>query len=823
MNFHNRNRLVSMCFLVMLLFCGKSYGQAQSCSNLGLSTQGPFHFGASGGSFPITITAGVIFPITGGSQACTWSASYPVFTHGPTFGGGPTGTNPVSGTITTDSNLDLASRSGNIVFTGQDNSQNPRLIPISQDAASGDFSLSINPSFEAVTRGNAATFTVSIIRTGGFSGTVQLSVSGLPNGASGTFSNFGFNSATLTISTSPTTATGNFLITVTGQNGNVIHTSPPATLAVNDFSISLNPASLTVAQGGSVQGQVIINSINGFSGSVGLGPVNVPSGVAFSFSPNPATTSSIMTVTANAFGATGTFSPTIAGTSAGQVRPTNLAPNLTLTVSGFTVSACDHLIVQPGGSGTCQITINPTGGYSGSIQLSVSGLPSGVTATFNPNPATSPSYTSTMTVTATASAAPGTFSLVITGTDANGVSRTVSTNLIIGTPSVPSRYIPLSTPCRIADTRLANGPFGGPFLPGGVIREFDIPNSACSIPSTALSYALNVTVVPRGPLGYLTLLPCGQPQPLASNLNSIDGRVKAVAAIIPAGTNSGVCVFPSDATDLVLDISGYFVAASSPGALAFYPITPCRIADTRNAPGPFGGPSLIGGATRNFPILSSSCNVPTSAQAYSLNFTTVPAGFLGFFTAWPAGQTQPLASTLNAPTGTVVANAAIVQAGTNGDVSVFATNNSDLVIDINGYFAPPGAGGLSFIPVTPCRVLDTRNSAGSAPELDPQGPAQLPPINGTLAVNITGSNCGAPASALAYVLNATVVPPGPLGFLTLWPNGTPQPLVSTLNAIDGAVTSNMAIVPTNNGSINVFVSDPTHVVLDIFGYFAPLP
>jgi hypothetical protein len=426
-----------------------------------------------------------------------------------------------------------------------------------------------------------------------------------------------------------------------------------------------------------------------------------------------------------------------------------------------------------------------------------------------------------MTVTATASAVPGTYPLTVTGTDGNGVSRTAGTNLIIGTPSVPSRYLPLSSPCRIADTRNPNGPFGGPFLTGGVIREFDIPNSACNIPSTALSYVLNATVVPRGPLGFLTLLPCGQPQPLASNLNSIDGRFKAVAAIIPAGTNNGVCVFPSDATDLVLDISGYFVAASNPGALAFYPIPPCRIADTRNAPGPFGGPSLVGGATRNFPILSSSCNVPTSAQAYSLNFTTVPAGPFGFFTAWPAGQTQPLASTLNAATGTVVANAAIVQAGTNGDVSVFVSNSSsDLVIDINGYFAPPGPGGLSFIAVTPCRVLDTRNSAGAAPELAPLGPAQFPPINGTLSVNITTSNCGAPASAQAYVFNATVVPPGPLGFLTLWPNGTTQPLVSTLNSIDGAVASNMAIVPTNNGSINAFVSNPTHVVLDIFGYFA---
>jgi hypothetical protein len=305
------------------------------------------------------------------------------------------------------------------------------------------------------------------------------------------------------------------------------------------------------------------------------------------------------------------------------------------------------------------------------------------------------------------------------------------------------------------------------------------------------------------------MFPCGQTQPLTSNLNSIDGRVKAVAAIVPAGANGGMCVVPSNDTDLILDISGYFVSAANPSSLAFYPLTPCRIADTRNSPGPFGGPFLAGGVARTFPVLSSACNLPASAQAYSLNFTAVPHGPLGFFAAWPAGQTQPPVSTLNAVTGAVTANAAIVAAGASGGVTVFASNDSDLVIDINGYFAPPATGGLSLFSLTPCRILDTRNPAGS------------PPINGTISVNVTGSGCASPASAQAYVISATVIPPGPLSFLTLWPNGTAQPSASTLNAQDGFVTSNMALVPTINGSINAFVTNPTHLALDISAYFAP--
>jgi 6-phosphogluconolactonase (cycloisomerase 2 family) len=380
--------------------------------------------------------------------------------------------------------------------------------------------------------------------------------------------------------------------------------------------------------------------------------------------------------------------------------------------------------------------------------------------------------------------------------------------VVVGGPPPGLRFVPV-TPCRVADTRNPAGPFGGPFITGGTSRGFSVPDSACNIPATAQAYSVNVTVVPKGPLNFLTMFPCGQSVPLASTLNSGDGRVKAAAAILPAGTNGGVCAFATQNTELILDINGYFVSDSSPSVLEFYPVAPCRLVDTRNPAGSLGGPSLVGAAARTFPILSSPCNIPATAKAYSLNFTSVPKGVLGFLTTWPTGQSQPLVSTLNAPTGAVTANAAIVPSGTNGDISVFVTHDSDLVVDINGYFAPPGTGGLSFFSLTPCRVMDTRNPAGALP------------FNGKVDVNVTSSGCGAPDSAQSFVLNATVVPPGPMGFLTLWPQGATQPFVSTLNAPDGTVTSNMAIVPTSNGSVSAFSSHSTHLILDISGYFAP--
>ena len=210
---------------------------------------------------------------------------------------------------------------------------------------------------------------------------------------------------------------------------------------------------------------------------------------------------------------------------------------------------------------------------------------------------------------------------------------------------------------------------------------------------------------------------------------------------------------------------------------------------------------------RHVPFLSrqSACDIPSSALAYSLNFTAVPQAGLGYLSAWPTGQPWPGVSTLNAPPGDpVVANAAIVPAGPGGEINVLGSNNTDVVIDINGYFAPPGSapGGLALYPVTPCRVLDTRSSSGL--------------FDGMLAVDIAGS-CGTP-TAQAFVLNATVVPSGGLGYLTLWPENEAQPLVSTLNADDGVIAFNMAIVPTTNGQ-SMRLRPPTQLILDINGYF----
>ncbi len=315
----------------------------------------------------------------------------------------------------------------------------------------------------------------------------------------------------------------------------------------------------------------------------------------------------------------------------------------------------------------------------------------------------------------------------------------------------PSQFYAV-TPCRIVDTRSNGGP-----IQGGTSRSFQIPAlGSCDIPSSASAYSLNITVVPHGALGYLTIWPQGNIQPTASTMNSRDGRTKANAAIVPSGSN-GVSVYVSDTSDVILDTNGYFNTTAVSG-LQFYPLPPCRIVDTRN--GQDGG-TLQAGVERDYNI-AGNCGVPDTAAAYSFNVTVIPpSGALGYLSVWPKGESQPGVSTLNDPTGTIVANAAIVPAGSDNATAFYANNNNtDLLLDVNGYFAAPGSGSYSLYTMSPCRALDTRQSGGG--------------FSGELPVDVVDSACAPSAAAKAYLFNATVVPPGPMPYLTLWPDGEQQ-------------------------------------------------
>jgi hypothetical protein len=118
--------------------------------------------------------------------------------------------------------------------------------------------------------------------------------------------------------------------------------------------------------------------------------------------------------------------------------------------------------------------------------------------------------------------------------------------------------------------------------------------------------------------------------------------VRANAAIVTGGTDGQISVFASNTTQVVLDVSGYFVAqVPIPPTYSYFPITPCRVVDTRISDGTsFGAPSLVGGQQRTFQLSLSSCKLPTAPEdaggAFSLNVTVVPkAGKpVGYVTVW---------------------------------------------------------------------------------------------------------------------------------------------------------------------------------------------
>ena len=264
----------------------------------------------------------------------------------------------------------------------------------------------------------------------GFTGSVNLSVSGLPSGVTASFSpNPTTSSATLTLTATSTAATGQYTLTITGTSGTQT-ASTTITLGVYAPSFTLSDSGgVTVGQGTSSTSNVYINSLNGFTGSVSLSVSGLPSGVSASFSPNPASaiTAGTLTLTAASTASLGQYTVTITGRSGSQTATTPLT--ITIYPPSFTLSDNGGVTIGQGASSTSSVSITPLYGFTGSVSLSVSGLPNGVTASFSPNPAPPSAVGSTLTLTATNSASLGQYIVTITGTSG---SQTATTTLSIG-------------------------------------------------------------------------------------------------------------------------------------------------------------------------------------------------------------------------------------------------------------------------------------------------------------------------------------------------------------------------------------------------------
>ncbi len=300
-------------------------------------------------------------------------------------------------------------------------------------SASPDFTLSGSPGSQTVIQGSGSSYGIIVGPTGGFTGQVSLSVSGLPVGANASFSpNPAAASSSLSVTTSASTPVGTYLLTITGVSGSLTHTTT-VTLVVNappNFTLSGSPASQTVTQGGATSYIVTVVQAGGFTGQVSLSVSGLPSGANGSFAPNPATTSSNLSVTTSASTPIGTYTLTITGVSGTLTHTSTVMLLVSATLPpDFTLSESPaSQAVTQGGATNYSVTVVSTGGFTGQVSLSVSGLPSGAISSFTPNPTTT---SSSLSVTTSASTPVGTYTLTITGvsgtlTHTSTVSLTVS-------------------------------------------------------------------------------------------------------------------------------------------------------------------------------------------------------------------------------------------------------------------------------------------------------------------------------------------------------------------------------------------------------------
>lgn len=679
-------------------------------------------------------------------------------------------------------------RTGTITFGGQ-------IFTVTQQAASCVYGITPLSASIGASGGNQ---NVTVQTTTGCAWTVSSPPSWITisSGASGS----GNGTVVLSVAVNTTSSSRMSTLTIAGQSFTLTQSGAACSFGLSESTLHIpssgGSATVNLDTGASCNWN-IFNSESWvtLASSSGTGPAALQFTVAPNTSPNPR--SAVLSV---------------AGLSL-TINQSGIACSYFLSASSTTLPAA-------GGSVDIVLTAGPSCSWSVSNANSwlIVSPSSGVgNATVNLSAPANPSAASR---TGTLSIAGQSFSLTQAGA-----------TLPPSPLTQPTRFGALE-PCRLVETRAEynfegrTGAFGPPFLGGGETRTF-VPSasSVCQkVPASALVFVLNVTLIPRGPVDFVTVFPAGEPRPDFHTATSRDGQIVANSAIVRAGAGGAISIYASHATDVVIDIAGFFTDNPAVANLAFYPVSPCRVIETRaeyrQPPGPFGPYGMNARETRSFRFPSNGyCPIPSSAAAYSVTITVVPSGPLAFLTAWPTGLPQPNVSSMNSPAGRVLANSVIVPASPDGSINLYTYDRSDVIVDINGYFAADdNAFGLYYFPVTQCRVSNTTDNSLSG-SFGP--PAFANETSRTIPILASSRCTGIPSSAKAYALNAVVQPNGsPMPFLTVWPTGQQRPNASVINAFQGQSVSSGFIVPAGaGGSVDVFAYRATHVILELAGFF----
>ena len=385
--------------------------------------------------------------------------------------------------------------------------------------------------------------------------------------------------------------------------------------------------------------------------------------------------------------------------------------------------------------------------------------------------------------------------------------------------AVRGTFTPI-TPLRVFDTRDGTGVDGhhpGP-LGAGQVTKLHILGVG-EIPTTGVgAVVLNVTATEAPGDGYITSYPCGNARPIASNVNFTHGVDVPNQVTVKVGDNGDVCFFANKQVEIVADAFGWYADdfASRPG-YAFHELDPARILDTRDGTGlgtrPIG--PLVAGEVFALDVDGQGGIPATGAKAVTMNVTTANAAVAGYLTVFPCDRPRPNSSNVNFdPSTPDVANLVTVRTGDDGKVCFFASQQIDVIADVEGYFMP--GPGVEFTATSPVRVLDSRDGTGvSDRHPGPLGRGQV------LVLHIAGTN-GIPADARAVLLNVTVTDADGRGFVTVYPCGRPRPLASNLNFVHGVDRANLVKVRIGDGgNVCFFAKESTQLVADLDGWFTP--
>lgn len=377
-------------------------------------------------------------------------------------------------------------------------------------------------------------------------------------------------------------------------------------------------------------------------------------------------------------------------------------------------------------------------------------------------------------------------------------------------PVIADDFVPF-VPKRLLETRTEPGQttFDGQFEGIGKraaesVTAFVVAGRG-GVPIDAAAVALNVTVNQPEGAGHITVWPCGDDQPEASNLNFVAEQTTPNAVITRVGVGGRVCVYTKAAAHVVVDVNGFM-----PGTTTYRPIVPFRLLDTRDM-----GDTPAAGSTTEV-LVANGWEVPEDASAAVLNVTAVAPAGPGYVTAYPCDAPRPTASSVNYTTSAVVPGMVIVKLGAGaelGNVCLYTKAASDLIVDVAGYF-PAEA---SFDPVVPQRLLDTR---GLGTVDDRQNGGGAAAARETVVVQVRG-RAGVPAGASAVALNVIATNTGGAGYVTVYPCGTDRPWVSAVNYEAADTRSNTVVSQIGaDGTVCLYTLAGADLVADITGFFS---